>query len=143
MTCHTYHTWQSLSLYYFKQVVNSQRGHHAVIALLHRRSDGHRHGPGMRELANMPKVGKCMKFRKITSYFSKNKSIVYFRSVRVLQGDIVRNVEFFLLQIFHLFKDLEGSIQKTFQFHISEFIIVLSYSVNSSTAVNLILPFIC
>ena len=84
-----------------------------------------------------------MKFRKITSYFSKNKSIVYFRSVRVLQGDIVRNVEFFLLQIFHLFKDLEGSIQKTFQFHISEFIIVLSYSVNSSTAVNLILPFIC
>ena len=87
MTHLTYHTWQSLFYYNVVQVVNSQRSQHAAIMFLHRQSGGHRHGPGMRELANMPKVGKCMKFRKITSYFnSKDKSIVYF-IVRVLQGD--------------------------------------------------------
>jgi hypothetical protein len=38
----------SLHLHYVVQVVNSQRGHHAVIALLHRRS-------------KVPKVEKCVK----------------------------------------------------------------------------------
>ena len=46
MTRPTYLTWQSLSLYYFVQVVNLKRGHHAAVILLHRRSGGHRHDPG-------------------------------------------------------------------------------------------------
>jgi hypothetical protein len=43
----TYHTWQSLYLYYIVQVVNSQRDYHTAIILLHRRSGGHRQRPGI------------------------------------------------------------------------------------------------
>ena len=63
-------------LYYVVQVVNSQRGHNAAIALLHRRSGGHRRGPGQYELANNPKVGKGVKFRQII-YFSRKITEFY------------------------------------------------------------------
>ena len=57
----TYYTWQKLVFNYVVQVVNSQRGRYTAIILLHRRSGKHRHSPGSCELANVPKVGKCVK----------------------------------------------------------------------------------
>ena len=104
MTRLTYHNWQSLFLYYIVQVVNSQRGHHAVIALLHHRSGGYCHSRDKRVLVNVPKVGKCVKFSQIT-YFSEDKSILCF-IVRVLQGGDFRNVKFAFVRFVHFFKDL-------------------------------------
>jgi len=45
-----------IHFYYFVQVMNSERGHHAVIALLHRQSGRHRHGPGYCNLAESGEV---------------------------------------------------------------------------------------
>ena len=98
MTRPTYHTWQSLFLYYIVQVVNSQRGYHAVIALLHRRSGGHRHDPGQCELANVPKVGKCVKFSQITLHTLVEITEFYMSScTHVLQGNGSRKCDICLL----------------------------------------------
>ena len=51
--------------YYVVQVVNSQRGHHAAIILLHGRSGGNRQGPGSRT-RKLAENGEMCEIRQIT-----------------------------------------------------------------------------